>query len=243
MIALSRQQLMDQTGNHPYVMLMAGEGDVYARGDAYVWLAEGPWGPVTVTLGETDKVLPLLAELDVAQKLGWSTWTHLPRTAADVVARHVTATIQDDWDFLWTAEVPPFIRNEDRVELLTDADAEAIEAVLDDALPDSTTRPGDPRIRAWYGIRDDGRLVAVAADRSRAATGFLAGIAVSRDHQGQGLGAALTAAVTRLLLHEYASVALGVMWDNEVALRLYERLGYRNRIERTSVKLGQRASV
>ena len=73
--------------------------------------------------------------------------------------------------------------------------------------------------------------------RARGETGFLSGIAVSRDHQGQGLGAAVTAVVTRSLLHEYAVVALGVMWDNAIALRLYERLGYRSRIERTSVRL------
>jgi len=27
------------------------------------------------------------------------------------------------------------------------------------------------------------------------------------------------------------------MWDNAIALRLYERLGYRSRIDRTSVRL------
>jgi ribosomal protein S18 acetylase RimI-like enzyme len=77
----------------------------------------------------------------------------------------------------------------------------------------------------------------VAADRSRGGTGFLAGIAVSRDHQGEGLGAAVTAAVTRRLFHGYAVVALGVMSDNIGAQHLYERLGFRQRIERTSILL------
>jgi ribosomal protein S18 acetylase RimI-like enzyme len=240
MLVLSRQDLLQQTSNHPYVGLMTSgpEMAVYGRGDAYVWLAQGPWGPVTASLGSASEVLPLLAELQAAGTDAWTAWTHLPRASAAAISEHVTATVQDDWDFLWTLGVPPFTRHEDRIELLTDVDSAGINAVLDDAMPDSTTRPGDPRVRAWYGIRDGGRLVAVAADRSRGATGFLAGIAVAGGHQGQGLGAALTAAITRLLLHEYASVALGVMVDNAVALRLYERLGYRHRIERTSVKLG-----
>jgi ribosomal protein S18 acetylase RimI-like enzyme len=219
-------------------MTGAQELEVYGRGGAYVWVAEGPFGPVTASLGDSAEVLRLIADLQAAGTVAWAGWTHLPRTAQADISEHVAAVVQDDWDFLWTVAVPPFTRHEDRIELLSDADAEAINAVLDDALPDSSTRPGEPRIRAWYGIRDNGRLVAVAADRSRGATGFLASIAVTRDHQGQGFGAALTAAITRLLLHEYAAVALGVMADNTAALRLYERLGYRNRIERTSVKLG-----
>lgn len=238
MLALSRQTLLQQTDNHPYAALMASEPEltVYGRGDAFVWAAQGPFGPVTATFGGASEVLPLLADAQAAGVLAGPAWTHLPRASAAAISEHIAATVQDDWDFLWTMGVPPFSRHEDRVELLTDADAAGIDAVLDDALPDSTTRPGDGRIRAWYGIRDGDRLVAVAADRSLGATGFLAGIAVAGGCQGQGLGAALTAAVTRLLLHEYAAVALGVLADNAVALRLYERLGYRHRIQLTSVR-------
>jgi ribosomal protein S18 acetylase RimI-like enzyme len=236
---LSRAELLERTGNHPYVGLMTGgpQLSAFVRGEAYVWLAQGPWGLVTASLGPADEVLPLLAELQAAGTLAYTQWTHLPRTAPDLIAKHVPAAVHDDWDFLWTVEAPPRVPHEDRVIRLTEADGDEIVAVLDDAMPDSTTRPGDPRIRSWLGIRSGGRLVAVAADRSRGETGFLSGIAVSRDHQGQGLGAAVTAAITRSLLHEYAVVALGVMWDNAIALRLYERLGYRSRIERTSVRL------
>jgi ribosomal protein S18 acetylase RimI-like enzyme len=179
----------------------------------------------------------MLAELRAAGSLEGASWMHLPRTSAEAIAEHLTAVVQDDWDFLWTSEAPPHVPGEERMVRLGDTDVAAIEEVLNDALPDSSTRPGHSRIRAWYGIRDGERLVAVAADRSRTGTGFLAAIAVRRDHQGQGLGAAVTAAVTRLLLEEYAAVALGVMWDNDSAQRLYERLGYTNRIELTSAKL------
>lgn len=239
MFVLTHQDLLQQTGNHPYVTMMAAGSPmtVYRRGEAYVWVAEGPWGPVIASLGASGEVLALLADLQATGSLGWTTWTHLPRTSPEAIAEHVAATVQDDWDFLWTTTAPPRVPHEERVVRLGDGDAEAIQAVLDDAMPDSSTRPGDPRILAWYGIRASDRLVAVAADRSRNDTGFLAGIAVRRDHQGRGFGAAVTAALTRSLLGEYSAVALGVMRDNASAQRLYERLGYTHRIERTSVKL------
>jgi ribosomal protein S18 acetylase RimI-like enzyme len=239
MDVLSRRDLLERTGNHPYVTMMAADSaaTVWQRGEAYVWLADGPWGPVIASLGSADDVLPLLADLRAAGSLAWTTWTHLPRVSATAIAEYVTATMQDDWDFLWTRTAPLGIPQEGRVERLGDRDAEAISAVLADAMPDSSTRPGDSRVRGWYGIREGDDLVAVAADRSRNDTGFLAAIAVRRTHQGRGFGAAVTSALTRSLLDEYAAVALGVMWDNSSAQRLYERLGYTNRIERTSVRL------
>src|SRR5262249_13874304 len=117
MIALTRRELVERTGNNPYVVMMAGgpEAPIYRRREAYVWLAEGPWGPVVASLGAAGEVLPILADLQVAGSLGWTSWTHLPRTSAEAIAEHVTAVVQDDWDFLWTREVPPHIPGEDRV--------------------------------------------------------------------------------------------------------------------------------
>ena len=57
---------------------------------------------------------------------------------------------------------------------------------------------------------------------------------------GQGLGAALTAAMTRVLLEEAEEVTLGVLTDNPRAIRLYERLGFTGSIPRTSVALASR---
>jgi GNAT superfamily N-acetyltransferase len=234
-LPLTRAQLLERTGNHPYAAMMtSGETQtIYARCSSYVWLAEGPWGPVTVCLGESAEVLPVLADL----RPTWSRVIHLPRSTPEQIAAHLTPSFCEDWDFLWTTQAPPLLADESRVEPLTDNDTPDIEAVLEDALPDSSTRPGDPRIHAWFGIRSHSRLIAVAADRSRGDTGFLAGIAVRRDHQGQGLGAALTSALTRSLLDGYAAVALGVATENMPAQRLYARLGYTGRIERTSIRL------
>lgn len=80
----------------------------------------------------------------------------------------------------------------------------------------------------WYGIWADDRLVACGADRSRGDIGFLAGLTVSPDQRGQGLGAALTAGMTRALLARYDTVGLGVYPSNVGAVRLYRRLGFTN---------------
>jgi ribosomal protein S18 acetylase RimI-like enzyme len=76
-------------------------------------------------------------------------------------------------------------------------------------------------------------LVACGADRStRSAApeatpvGVLAGIAVHPDHRGRGWGAAISGALTTRLREKYDLVTLGVAAGNDVASRLYERLGY-----------------
>jgi ribosomal protein S18 acetylase RimI-like enzyme len=112
-----------------------------------------------------------------------------------------------------------------------------IDKLLDEALPDSSVRPGKAGVSDWYGIREADRLVAVAADRSANGVGLLAGIAVAPDQQGRGLGTAVTVALTRHLFTRYATVSLAVMSDNRGAIKLYERLGYRSGVARTSFDL------
>jgi ribosomal protein S18 acetylase RimI-like enzyme len=68
--------------------------------------------------------------------------------------------------------------------------------------------------------------------------GFLAGITVARACQGRGLGAALTAGMTRQLLRAYDVVALGVMSDNAPAIHLYRRLGFTSSLARSSLAIG-----
>jgi ribosomal protein S18 acetylase RimI-like enzyme len=113
----------------------------------------------------------------------------------------------------------------------------AVADLLDEAFPTTTSRPGDARVRRWYGIYRDDRLVACAADRSRSGVGFLAGIAVHPASRGSGLGTAITVALTRRLHREFGVVALGVMADEERTAALYARLGYVAALSRSSVAL------
>ncbi|MGC4770910.1 GNAT family N-acetyltransferase [Micromonospora sp. DT44] len=66
----------------------------------------------------------------------------------------------------------------------------------------------------------------------------MAGLTVAPDQRGRGLGAALTAGMTRALLSRHDTVALGVYPDNVGAVRLYRRLGFTGTLSRTSIRLG-----
>jgi ribosomal protein S18 acetylase RimI-like enzyme len=124
------------------------------------------------------------------------------------------------------------------VVALDETEHPAIHRLLDEVLPDSSARPGESLVRAWYGVRDEaGTLIACAADESQSGVGFLGGIAVTHVHQGRGLGGALTVTLTRRLFAEYGTVALAVMAENTRALALYRRLGFTGGIARTTAAI------
>lgn len=80
--------------------------------------------------------------------------------------------------------------------------------------------------------RDAARLVSAVpvdvGDLDRVVVAHLRAIATHPDHRGRGLGADITAAVTRRGLDAGAPAAtLGMYSENDVARRLYERLGFR----------------
>lgn len=186
-------------------------------------------------LGDPQRAVELLTGEPMFRSAGW---LHLPRLTDPALAERLPIVQRDEWEFLWTEGQPPEQPGEDRVVPLTEADSVAMTTLIDAAFPTTTSRPGDPRIAGWYGIWSGDRLVACGADRSQGDVGFLAGLVVADAEQGRGLGAALTAAMTRRLSARYDRVTLGVWSHNVRAMRLYQRLGYTGRISRTSVRLG-----
>ncbi|SNT66126.1 FR47-like protein [Asanoa hainanensis] len=228
---VGRDAVLAAVGAHPYARLTTGDTDDVTGvrvGSTVVWVTRS--GTAVCALGDgavAASAIPLVAA-------GSARWWHLPRMAGALPAE-VQVKFRDEWDFRWTSEPPPIRAGEERAEPVED-DA-AISALLDVAFPSTTTRPGDSRVRTWWGIRDGADLVACAADRSRGGVGFLSGIAVHPSARGRGLGAALTAALTRRLVAELGIAALGVMTDNVPANTMYEALGYTSSIPRTSVGL------
>jgi ribosomal protein S18 acetylase RimI-like enzyme len=235
-----RAAVLAATADHPYTRLTTSGGPVtgYRTGAAVAWLGPGPWGPLAAAVGDPDQAVQLLAGLIADGALTGVRWLHLPRVDGRALEPHLNPTAQDDWDFLWTLTPPAPLPGEERVVELDSRHDDALNGLLDDAHPSTTTRPGDQRIRRWYGIFQGGRLVACGADRSRGGVGFLAGLTVATAWQGRGLGGALTAAMTRQLFREYDVVALGVMCDNAPAIHLYRRLGFASRLARSSVSVG-----
>jgi len=92
--------------------------------------------------------------------------------------------------------------------------------------PRAHARPGDDGVRGWAGVRRDDRLVAAGAlCASPSGTPHLRAIVSHLEHRGAGHGAAVTAYLTEAGLRE-SPVSLGMYSDNDVARRMYHRLGY-----------------
>jgi ribosomal protein S18 acetylase RimI-like enzyme len=140
------------------------------------------------------------------------------------------------WDLMRCDAAPAPRPGEERVAQLTDLGA--VQAFLDLVNPHHSVRADHPEVERWMGVADEacGELLAVGAFTRRAAgVGYLASIATAPEARGRGLGAAVTAALTR---HAFASgdglCTLAHYHPNEPARRIYLRLGYRTSHQNTS---------
>jgi ribosomal protein S18 acetylase RimI-like enzyme len=82
----------------------------------------------------------------------------------------------------------------------------------------------------FFGVEVDGRLVSVAGTHLIAPTeriGAVGNIFTHPDHRGRGYAAACTSAICAELLTQELTVVLNVGVKNTPAIRLYERLGFR----------------
>ncbi|MEV6377521.1 GNAT family N-acetyltransferase [Micromonospora musae] len=235
-----RAAVLAATGHHPYARHSLGrdsEPRGWQRDGAVVWALPAGHGPAVAALGAAGPALDVCADLVAEGVLGAGQWLNLPRIDPAGLTDRLPVAQRDEWHFLWTTQAPPPQPGEEEVVRLTESDYPALTALIDEAFPSTTSRPGAPGVVGWYGIRDGDRLVACGADRSRGDIGFLAGLTVAPQQRGRGLGAALTAAMTRALLARYDQAALGVYLVNVGAIRLYRRLGFTNTATRTSLRL------
>lgn len=184
-----------------------------------------------ITLGPDAAAMALL--VGVLAELGDAIGSvSIPQGSAGLLPASYALEPANDWEWFATAAPPPPQPAEERVDWLTDSDA-AVAAEIVELLRAHSGRhdaePGQEHARRWCGVRDhDGRLAAVAAHTElRPDVPFLASVATRADVRGQGLGAAVTAWVTRRLLAEGNGwVTLGMYSDNAVARRIYQRLGF-----------------
>ncbi|MGE5827142.1 MAG: GNAT family N-acetyltransferase [Micromonosporaceae bacterium] len=232
-------QVLAAASDHPYArfavsMAITPEVVGLAVADAQLWCVQTPFGRIGHGLGDVSAVLGLLAQAADAALLDGVRWVNLPRLPAGAVPAGWQRS--DDWDFRWTTREPPVQPGQDRVMVLDEVAAPAVNALLDLVMPETPVRPGRRLVRRFYGIWDAGTLVACAADRSSATVGVIGAVAVHPDHRRAGLGSAISAALTTRLRREHGLVGLGVFAGNEPATRVYERLGYRDAVAVTSLR-------
>lgn len=186
----------------PPTVCVIGPDDQHAA-DLLTWVArEEPWGQVGAISVETHREHTLHEHFQVAQG--------------------------GNWDWFWSETEPIRTPAEDRlVELDDRADAEGVVALNTVGNPTAESEPGTGRTERWVGVRDGSRLAAAAAlHRSDSGHGVLTGIVVHPDHRGEGLGRAVTAALTRDCVREDGVATLGMYADNDTARGLYVSLGY-----------------
>lgn len=111
------------------------------------------------------------------------------------------------------------------VELGPDDSADMVELV-------ARTEPGPFGAETWragryFGIRRDGRLVAMAGERLRTdGWGEVSAVCVDESVRGQGLGAAMTLAAAQAITERGDRPMLHVAEDNHPAHRLYLQIGF-----------------
>ena len=163
-------------------------------------------------------------------------WMSLPRGAAvdDELLGLLGIEHYSAWDWMATDVTPAPPPGPDAVVRLDPAaEAPEIRACLAAANPGTTADPTGPDQAAWFGVREGPHLVGVfgaSVRGGRTDAGFswhLHGLGVRPGARGRGLGAALTATVTRAGLAAGADwVSLALYADNDRARRIYRGLGY-----------------
>lgn len=109
------------------------------------------------------------------------------------------------------------------------ADVEELQALYHVSYPDNSFDPRMLETGYYYGIRRDGRLVAVAGIHvysQRYKVGVLGNVTTHPDYRGQGLAKAACAKLCVEMLKTVDSIGLNVLADNASAIAAYRRLGF-----------------
>ena len=127
---------------------------------------------------------------------------------------------------------PPEPRADDPpIAALGEADAAEMAALADHARP-GPWGPATHRYGPFFGIREDGRLLAMAGQRILApGMAEVSGVATWEDCRGGGLARALIGHVMRAMTARGETPFLHSYADNAGAIGLYESLGFRIRRE------------
>ena len=179
---------------------------------------------------------PIAALPDEATPADWAALASLVGPDGPLVLLRPQAHVPASWTVLFRGrahqmvaaapvEPPPGFEFDD----LGRADeAEMLELAL-------RTEPGPFAIHtrelgSYIGVREGGRLVAMAGQRLRL-PGYIevSAVCTAPEQRGRGLGNALTAAICGRIAEAGATPFLHVREDNDAALRIYERMGFRSR--------------
>lgn len=232
----SREALVGASGGHPVIRLDTGPGlHLPALGlpgsTAVAWSQTWTDGRRGVQfLGGPDEVRAMLTSPTFGAWFEDQAPVHVtaPRLAYDPVDDVLPVSGGNTWDWMWTATAPTRLPAEGRVDDLRGDEHDALAVFLSAHNPDTHAVPFARETQQWVVVRDDsGRIIACGcSEPGNAAVPLLGGITVEPARRGEGLGAGLTAYLTREAIERTGASTLGVFEENAFARELYTRLGY-----------------
>ena len=207
-------------------MLTGPQAALAAGGDLAMRIDPG-YGPFAALRDRSDAALAALAELVAPGEQVWLVETEeWPVPPGFELAR--TAVLVQ-----MAAENPALLLpGDEEAVLLGEADATAMSEIA------LASKPGPwgnqtRRYGAFYGVRRDGRLAAMAGERMRPAVGLaeLSGVCTLPEYRGQGLAARLIRRVMAGFVEQEQVPFLHSYAGNTKAIALYETLGFAARRE------------
>lgn len=131
------------------------------------------------------------------------------------------------------AEGSPPVPRDGEPAIVPLGEADAVEmAVLADHVKPGPWGPATHRYGPFFGVREDGRLLAMAGQRILApGMAEVSGVSTWQDCRGRGLARALIGHVMREMVARGETPFLHSYADNAGAIGLYESLGFRIRRE------------
>jgi len=246
----SHDELLTATGGDPFVRYEIPDDlpePAFVNGSSALMVRRAHSGRSGMAaVGDADGIGRILAYLTGEPALAGVSAITVPRTSLDALAPQLPLTGEGgDWDWMWIDVPANRLPTDERIVNLDDsADAAELTALNVRGNPSAESEPGSGRTELWLGARDDsGAIVAAGAlHRNAAGAGHLTGIVVDPDHRGTGLGAAVTVALTRAAIEGPGRISgictLGMYATNDVARRLYQRLGYRTAQAFASRRIG-----
>jgi predicted GNAT family acetyltransferase len=155
-----------------------------------------------------------------------------------VLARTDRLPLPDGWEQAWHGPGVQMVAT----SVAAQGRSDAVETLTTDDVPEmlelvKRTEPGPFEVRTielgtFVGIRDGGKLVAMAGERIRP-LGYteVSGVCTDTDYRGRGLAGTLVRAVVANIAAAGNVAILHTRADNVGAIRLYEQLGFALRKE------------
>ena len=105
-----------------------------------------------------------------------------------------------------------------------------VKEFLDSNAPESSVYPGNPETLFWAGLKIDGELVAVGCVGIwESGAHVISSVATKVSERGKGYGSSLTKGIVAICNQRgIEKVFLAVNAKNEVAARLYEKIGFKS---------------